>query len=418
MQLDRFPLADRMVVEMFGPLKSVCGTFRPHQTWALEGMIQMLWAFEAEEKRDWIQKVRAALHLLENGCNMYPKEMGSFIYTHLDQVGPCQMDIFGLTREVWDNDQSDEPDKRFRPILDLYVTLYEKFYPLLVAPLIVADAMLRTKVPIDKLINPNGRAKYEAIEDLETARHYPRGLLTDGLERHIRNSISHRHFQVMSREMIKMEDRDYRGKLTWGPINYLYYDLRDLVLKFRATCDALIATIIMFDVNNNEVLRERGFLDLKPRRMRLDIAQIHFRSFAETMGFSFVSVTEPDLSTLEVTLKISGWRHDSPSEILVGGGRRVRKFIENFRTEEAYVREQVYGLLQCSLDIHDAYEWVIVQVLRSDDSCAGIVRADRPARQIIFEGGRPIGEVRTLLAEDSLPEEKMPVVIREFPREV
>lgn len=421
MHSENFPLAERMVVDLFGPLIGARGKLQQQHMWALQGMMQPYWSMEAEGKKEWLQRVRAALHLLENGCNMHPKELAPLVYDNLEQIGPIQMEISNLTKEMWVSEQSESnnPDKRFGAILGLYATLYEKFYPILVAPLIAADALLRTKVPIDQLIHPNGRAKHKAIEDLEIGRNYPRGLLTDGLQRHMRNSISHRHFKILSSEMIRMEDRKpATGKITWGPVDYIHSDLRDFVLKFLYTCDALVAALIIFDANNNEVLTTRGFIKHKPRRMRLDIAEIHFRSFAEVMGFSLISMREIDFSTLEVTIKILGERQESPEEIYVGGKGWAKHYTRKVHTEEIHVRNQVYGLIQHTLNIHDAYEWLVLILLRSDDSRAGVVKSDRTTRQAIFEGKNPIVEVRALVSEDTLPEEKMPVVLRELPKQI
>jgi hypothetical protein len=381
-------------------------------------MIPTLMGFQTTERREWLRKVSAALHLLENGCNMYPHEIAPLIYENMDQMGPAQMEIMGLVDEIWSNEESKEPDKRFRPILNLYIVLYEKCYPLLVAPLVAADAMLRTRVPIAQLIHENGRARYSAIEDLEEGRNYPQGLLTDGLNRHIRNSISHHHYAVRSLEEIVMDDRDPRsGQLTWGPVTYNYYDLRNLVLNFSTTCDALISALIMFDVNNHDVLRERGFIDLKPVKLRFDLAQTHMRFYADNYGFQLVEMDEIDSRRLQIVIKIMGWREQGPSKILVGGTGWARQYVEDVRTEDCDIRGQVYGLLQHTLDVHDCYECVTLNVLRPDDTVAGIIKADRAIRQRIFEGKMKIGDLRSLLSEDTIADETMPVVFRSLPKD-
>lgn len=416
MTSERFPLANQMLVEFFGPLKSARGEFRPHHVLALEGMIPDVWMMENEERRKWFRKLQAALNLLENSCNMHPQEIAEIVYKVADDIGVIQMEVFGLNKEIFTNEGTNEPDKRFRPILELYLTLYEKFYPLLVSPLIAGDSMLRTGVALTQVIKPNGRAEAGFIEKLERDR-YPEGLLTEGLDRHIRNSISHRNYEIRSRDLIRMEDRNPKGKLTWGPQNYLYWELREIVLNFKSTCDALVATLLMFDVNNRDVLTERGFISLEPHKMRLDLAETYFRNFAEGMGFELVSLVENGFFTIEATVKILGWREDQPVEILVGGAI-PRQFVEKVHTEDVSLREQVYGLIQQTLDTHDQYDYLIVRVLRKDDSLAGMIKANRNTRDVMFQGKQPIDAVQALLDEDTLPDETMPVIIREFPEEV
>ncbi len=119
---------------------------------------------------------------------------------------------------------------------------------------------------------------------------------------------------------------------------------------------------------------------------------------------------------MKIKIKISGEREEHPGEIIVGGTGWARKFVEQVRTDEAPVRRQAYGLLQTTLDVHDSYNLVELEVLRTDGSLAGRVVADRPSRQQIFEGNKLIEEIRTLLAEDTLPAETMPVIIRGIPR--
>lgn len=409
-------MSRRWVIDLLGFLISARGKIQFHHLRSLEDIIYHLW-ISGVDQHEWVRRVQAALFLLEGGFNMHPREIARIYYDTVRELTPIQMEVYGLAGEVWSSNDAKEPDRRFGPLLGLYSCLYERFYPLLTAPFIAADALLRTKTKLQELISGEGRVRPSIVEKLEVDRGYPRGLLTAGLERHLRNSIAHGRYKVLSRELIQMEDRDPRsGRITWGPHVFDYYELRERVFQFQFTCEGLLTALIMFDVNNHQVIRERGFVTPRQLRRRLDIAEVILQGFAEAHGFHCEEVTEPDFNTLKIKVRISGERREHPEEILVGGSGWARRYTLEVRTEESPIRNQAYGLLQTTLDIHDSYGLVILEVLNTDGSFAGKVVADWPARQQIFERKKPIEEVRSLLTEDTLPDEAMPVVIRGIPR--
>src|SRR5207244_2843007 len=103
------------------------------------------------------------------------------------------------------------------PLRSFYVTLYERYFTALAAPLVVADCLLRGMDAKARLTSKL-HAKPSVVLRLERARGYDTGLVTKGVHRHMRNSFSHALYEVLSRDAIRMEDRDPNtGKLTWGP---------------------------------------------------------------------------------------------------------------------------------------------------------------------------------------------------------
>lgn len=414
--LGRFPISQRMVIELLGPLVGARGKIQFHHLGPLEDLMYHLWMF-CVDIRQWVRRVRAALFLLENGFNTHPRQIAPTVADTMSRLGPVQMEVFGLGKDAWESAQATEPDRRFRSLLELYSCLYERFYPLMAAPFVAANALLQATADPGSLIAEDGRVHHAVVEDLEARRGYPRGLLTGGLNRHLRNSISHGRYDVLSRDAIRMEDRNpHTGQVTWGPHVFEYHELRERVFELQVTSESLLAALIMFDVNNHQVIRERGYVEPRRRRMRLDIAQAIFAQFAEIHGFRCEGVAETDLETLTMRVAVFGEREDQPGEIIVGGHGWARRYVEQVRTEESPIRRQAYGLLQMTLDVHESYKLVVLEVSREDGSPAGRILADREARQHIFEGKLSIEEIRALLAEDTLPDGTMPVIIRGIPR--
>jgi len=172
-----------MVIDLLGPLMSVRGQIRFQHLGPLEDFMFALWLQRADiEER--LRALRAALNLLQRGFDERPSLIAPIVYSAFDRLSRVQMDVFALAREAWKND-AQEPDARFRPLLNLYTTLYERFYPVLIAPVIAADAVLRTGEDPTELIRDDGRVRLTLVERLETARDYPPGLLTSGLNRHL-----------------------------------------------------------------------------------------------------------------------------------------------------------------------------------------------------------------------------------------
>ncbi len=214
-----------------------------------------------------------------------------------------------------------------------------------------------------------------------------------------------------------MEDRDPRtGELTWGPHEFSYRELHTQVFDLNLTCRTLLPTLVMFDVNNHDVIRARGYATAPEGRPRLDIIEATMRHWTDGYGFVLEEVREDNDKTLYMRFRISGDRQEHPSEIILGGAGRTRRFIEDVTTEDVAISRQVYGVLQLSLDMHDSYEVVIVEVRRENGADAGRLVVDRAARQAIFEGNVGFDDVRRVATQDTLSDDLMPVILRGTPR--
>lgn len=415
MRSSDFPLSGPMVVQLFGPLVRVSETITFHHLRPLQDFAFHLWRSQAP-RTEWMRRLRAALYILQDAADWHPRDMGLRVYPTMDAIGPIHSELAVLGQRFWSCERAVLPDDRYRPIFDLYTCLYERLYPLAAAPVVAADALLRVS-EVGNRIADDGRVRLHMVEQLEVQRDFPPGLLTAGLDRHMRNSISHGRYQILSRDTVRMEDRDPSGKITWGPQDFSHADLWERTLELDLTCRALMASLIMFDVNNHTVFQARGYIPPRQSPFRMDIAEALIREYAEEFGFRLERMQQEDAETVLVELKVAGYREEGPSEILAGlpAGGAIR-YTADVRTEDVPISRQVYSVLQLSLDVHDAYECFIVEVLHEDGAPAGRLRTSRLARHKIFEGTLPFEEVRRLADQDTLSDVSMPVVVRGWPR--
>lgn len=404
-------------MDLFGPLMGPRAKLQANHVLYLEYLVHQLlsWNIDADE---WKRRVRAALLLLENGFSSQPHQIAPITYDSMESSVPMQAELSELLKDVRESAETGEPDRRFRPLRELYLFLYERLYSLIIAPFVAASSLLQSHTDLQRLIRKDGRVSPKDVKKLESIRRLPSGFWTEGLNNHLRNSIGHGLYEVLSRDSIRMEDRNPRtGQVTWGPHVFVYRELREHVFQLLVTCEVLIATLTMFDVNHHQLIFERGFAPHTPRRMRPDIVKEIITGLAEPYGFRCEEVVERDPQTLEIRVKVSGERMEEQIEILVGGVGGASRYIEDVRTEDSPIRRQAYSLLKTTLEAHYIYEVVILEVEKEDGNAAGRIIADREARQYIFEE-KPIEEVRALLSEDTLPDDTMPVIIRGVPRPV
>jgi hypothetical protein len=410
------PVLMPLILDIFGPLVGVTGRIAPYHLRSLEISVLHLLRSPAT-RQQWVQSVRAALSLLQKAADWHPQALGLHVYSAMDAIGPVQMEVGMLGKRFWDCDRAARPDDRFRPILDLYACLYERLYPRLAAPIVAANALLNA-TDVSDVISEDGRVRPRAVERIEGQQDFRPGLLTGGLDIHLRNSISHGRYQILSSNEIRMEDRDpRRNTLTWGPHVFSHDRLFDKTSELDLTCRALLAALIMFDVNNHDVFQARGYLPKRGSAIRADLAEVLMRGSAESLGFTLDSWQGegPD-STVQISLKVSGYREYGPSEIVTGSqDRAVARYRMDVRTEEVSVARQVYYLLQLTLDCHESYEAVVVEVTHHDGTPAGRLRTNRATRQRIFEGDVSFQEVRQMADEDTLSDVSMPVVLRGLP---
>ncbi len=415
------------IPDVFGPLMSARAVLRPHHEMQLDSIYQHVWATRVPV-REWSRSLRAALSLLENGFENHPEEMAPLVFSTVEKQTPIQMEVAHLGRPAWSAERADSPDARFRPLLDFYTCLYERWYPLLIAPFVGSDCLLRTSETLADVVHDDGRVSLRRVQEMETARSLPHGLLTAGLERHLRNSISHGRYEVLNRDSIRMEDRNPAGNSTWGPHVFIQPDLAEKVFRLHITGEALLAALVLFDVNNGRLIVERNFIERKSRRRRIDVIEATVGSFARRNGLKLLSATT-DLHMSPDERKIGEALHltltalnetviDQTTEILEGGDGWARKWKQRIYTADAPLREQLYALLQQTWDMHEAIDDVRVDYVDDDGEPLGSFLADHTARETIRDGLASPEEVAAALAADTIPDVTIPVVIKEPPIEV
>ena len=228
------PVLLPLVMEMFGPLVSGRGRITQAHLRSLEDCVLHTWSSTAS-RQEWLHSIRAALHLCQRAADWYPQALGLHLYSAIDRVGPVQMEIGMLRQRFWNCGRASRPDERFRPILDLYTCLYERLYLLLATPVVAAHALLNGGDVTSAIAN-DGRIRPATVQQLETQRDFRQGLLTAGLDTHVRNSISHGRYRVLSGDAIEMEDRrPPDNKLTWGPHVFSHGQLYDKTVELDLT---------------------------------------------------------------------------------------------------------------------------------------------------------------------------------------
>lgn len=405
------------IPDLFGSLVSARGDMRFHQMLALESIVHRRFGQSVSE---WLRHVRSASVLVEGAFQEHPRLVAPVVVSCVNGQAEVSMEVSHLGEAAIRSSTEDGPDRRFRPLLDFYQCLYERYYPRLIAPFLVAHRLSLGDGELSgNVVEDDGRVSLARVAEMEQARGVA-GLLTAGMDRHLRNSTAHGRYQI-SEHSIRMEDRNPAGNTTWGPHHFTHPELRGHVFLLMDTCDALLAALILFGVNNDRLIAERDFVKHVPRRSRVDVVRASLERLAETyLGLEVVSVeVEPLLDVLHVTVKALGQTMlDQDSEIVEGGGRgRPRKWIQRITTEQAPVREQVYALIQQTFDLHETFELLQVDFV-DETGVLGKIVADQEGRRLIRDGVESADELQGRMREDSLPEIEIPVVIREFPREV
>lgn len=120
---------------------------------------------------------------------------------------------------------------------------------------------------------------------------------------------------------------------------------------------------------------------------------------------------------LACTSKASGRRViPQDREILEGGDGWARKFKQKVTCEDVPIREQVYGLIQHTWDLHEPFEWLEIVYGNAANEQVGRLRSSLAARNVIMTSREGIDAVREQQEEDTLPDEEIPVVVEHMPR--
>lgn len=407
------PLLEERTTALVKDMISVRGRVKWHHMAFLKAIVQRLMMMGLDNKQ-WAQRVRAAYSLLDSAFSIYPEELAPLVFETIQKQGPVQMEASNLEEEIRRNKESRIPDARFSPVLTLYAALYEGTYPTLAAPVVKAHQLLNEHSGLADAIKPDGRVYPPVVERLEDERMLPRGLLTQGLNRHLRNCIAHRRQKVRSRDIIELEDRNARGVRTWGPVQWSYEQLRKWPNDLQVTCFALRAALVIFDVNKQELAVARGFVVPTQISYRFDVIDTLLHRAAPEYGFEVKNCDDTQLGELLVELKVVGETQVGQSEILAQYDHGYAKWVQDAKTLHLLVADQVARFCGAALDLFAECEAVRFDIKNWDSQEIGHLIFDSDTFADIASAEHPEDPVR--FAGDTVGEATMPFTVTTKPR--
>ena len=413
-----FPMGKRWAVEIIADIlpPSCADKIRPHHIGPLEGILyRALWLFRESQHR-FTCRVRVAYRMLVDGFDIGPGEVGGVFGGTVERLGDLQQAEGNLHEDAWAVDESD-PDRRFRSLLALYQMTYERYYPTLCAPFVVAGGIAAGETRPDEGVGADGRVKLKVTRDMEAGRAIADQAVTAGLDNHLRNSIAHAHFDILSEDEIRMWDIDPRsGSYSWGPHTYTHWDLRERVYALSLTALVLLTAIVLFEIEHGRTMLERGWLQPTLRQRRNDVLRSELGDTARMHGFAVLNVEQEGM-LLRLTLGVLGQEvSDQTSEILEGGPGGTRRFAQEVKTYRAPAWKQVYGFLQMSYDLHGYYDLVEVTLEGASGSDEmGVLHAPREVREAMITSGEAIESLRSRMKVDTLPSTEIAVVLTGTP---
>ena len=130
------------------------------------------------------RRVRTAYGILVDGFDVEPGVVGEVFGGTVERLGDLQQAEHNLHEDAWAADESD-PDRRFRSLLALYQLTYERFYPTLCAPFVVAGGIHAGETRPAGGVGGDGRVKLRVIQDMEVGRGIADQAVTAGLDNHL-----------------------------------------------------------------------------------------------------------------------------------------------------------------------------------------------------------------------------------------
>ncbi len=361
-----------------------------------------------------IERVTAAYGLLDDAFHRDPKRIAAVVESTFRYMGELQereSTLEGRIHAVSDG----ELEARFGSYLELYEFTHEQYYRTLAAPYVAAHAITRTGEALIDLIDGDGRVEPFRMAAIEAGRDIKPGVLTEGLNRHLRNSAAHHRYSILDDDRVRLWDVNRGGDYTWGPVEWKFWDLRTNVYLLSNTCSVLLLGIALFDISYSPTIRARGWgMTERPRPKRRDIAKSELTGMADVHGLTVEKVEVTRDGVLAISLKVKGETITEQTTKIVSGGDRIAEhFLQEVRTEWGPLRGQVYGFLQTTFDVHGGYDSVRVTVVAKDGKAnLGTVEAPVAERLALIKGNEPIEAIRARLPVDTLTEENIPVIIK------
>jgi len=363
-----------------------------------------------------IARVRVVYALLDRAWDRDPERIAAVVDATFHRLGELQEREASLERDIHDASK-DDLEAKFRSHLGLYEFISEQYYRTLAAPCAAADAISRTGETVGDLIDGDGRANPARMTALEAGRGIRAGAITDGLDRHLRNSAAHHRYSIIDDNRIRLWDVDPKtGQTTWGPVEWTFWELRTNVDRLSNTCSVLLLGIAMFDIAYGPTMRARGWgsRGKRPLPKRRDIAKAELSSMADLHGFTVESVNIAGDGALVIALRVKGETMIAQTtEIIAGvGDAGTERYHQDVHTEWGPVRNQVYGFLQTTYDVHGGYDVVRVTVTAKDGKTSvGQVDASLAERDAMLQG-EDVNTIRARLTVDTLADETIPVILK------
>ena len=413
--LGKFPMGDRWAMDLYRDVlpASRLRNVQTAQHDAVASRLAKVWMTGGKNFARFTERIRAAYATLDQAFDQTPEQVASVVYETFHQLGELQQREFSLESDAR-KASDDNLEARFGSLLKLCEFLHERYHRTLAAPFVAADAITRTGEATTDLIDADGRVTTARVRALEVGRRLRDGTLTDGVERHLRNSAAHHLYTILSDDRIRLWDVDPKtGQRTWGPVEWTWWELRTQVYDLSHTCSVLLLALALFDIANGRTIHARGWSVTAPPQPRLrDIVKSELKGMAERHGFTVESVEVAKDGALAIGLQVKGDEMpDQTTRIVVGGPTREH-YQRHVRTEWGPLRDQVYGFLQMTFGVHDGYDVVRVTVASRDGKTAlGQVDAPRVERQAMLHSKEPAEAIRARLPVDTLPDERIPVIL-------
>jgi hypothetical protein len=363
-----------------------------------------------------IERVHVAYAILDRAWDRDPERIAAVVDATFHRLGELQEREASLERDIH-HASKDDLEARFGSHLVLYEFTSEQYYRTVAAPYVAADAISRTGEAVDDLIDGDGRANPARMKALEAGRGIRAGAVTDGLDRHLRNSAAHHRYSIIDDNHIRLRDVDPKTReTTWGPVEWTFWELRTNVYRLSNTCSVLLLGMAMFDIAYGPTMRARGWgsRGSRPRPKRRDIAKAELSSMADLHGFTVEGANVTGDGALSIALRVKGeTRIAQTTAIIAGvGGAASGRYHQDVRTAWGTLRNQVYGFLQTTYDVHGGYEVVRVTVTAKDGK-ASLGQVDAPvAERDAMLHAEDIDTIRARLAVDTLADEKIPVIVK------
>lgn len=372
--MGEFPLSDRWATELIAyvvPLSAARAALPPQRA-AIANLLYRMHMLCGATLEATHRRVMAGYTLLNSAFIKDPAATARIVNSTFERLGELQQRESGLFGRAWNANKRDL-EEYFGSQFVLYDMTYERFYRTLASPYVVADAITRTGQSTDEFMDADGRVGPQRLAAVEAARGLVAGTLSEGVDSHLRNAAAHHQYDVIGPDRVRVWDQDPRSrKVTWGPHEWSFWDMRERVHLLSNTGYALLLGIAMFDLAHRGVIYSRFQEDTTHRRRRRDVIESELNEPAHLHGFSVVSVDEEASELLIVKLRVVGRTEAKQDrQIFTGGGNGPgAMYLQRVETLYAPLARQVLGLVQMSLDSHVAFQLLRVVVQDKDGKTA------------------------------------------------